>query len=74
MGEDTHPEPDPYIGLLNTDLTEMEEIIANSLPPRQARFIFDGITGLMCTVLASASDGHGGNACDVTGGDCCQIQ
>ena len=51
MAEEAHPEPDPYIILLNTDLTEMEEIITTSLPPRFARFVFDGITGLMCSVL-----------------------
>jgi exocyst complex component 4 len=49
--EELHAEPDPYISLLNTDLTEMEEIISNSLPPRYARFVFDGITGLMSSVL-----------------------
>ena len=51
VGEEDNPEPDPYIGLLNTDLTEMEEIITNSISPRKARFIFDGITGLISTVL-----------------------
>lgn len=51
--EEENSEPDPYIGLLNNDLTIMEEIISESLPPRQARFLFDGITELMSTVLIS---------------------
>jgi exocyst complex component 4 len=51
--EEEHPEPDPYIGLLNTDLTMMEEMISESLPPRLSRFVFDGITQLMSAVLIS---------------------
>ena len=51
--EEDHPEPDPYIGLLNTDLTMMEEMISESLPPRLSRFLFDGITQLMTAVLIS---------------------
>lgn len=46
-------EPDPYIGLLNTDLTVMEEMISEALAPRKARFLFDGITQLMTSVLIS---------------------
>ncbi|KAJ3373709.1 hypothetical protein HDU91_006038 [Kappamyces sp. JEL0680] len=46
-------EPDPYIGLLNSDLTMMEEMISDALPPRLARFLFDGITQLMSAILIS---------------------
>jgi exocyst complex component 4 len=44
-------QPDPYIGLLNGDLTMIEEMISDSLPPRQARFLFDGITHLISSIL-----------------------
>jgi exocyst complex component 4 len=49
--EDEQLDPDPYIGLLNTDLTQIEEMIMEALPPRQARFIFEGLTQLMTSVL-----------------------
>jgi exocyst complex component 4 len=51
--EEENPEPDPYAGLLNNDLTLMEEMISAALPPRLSRFLFDGITQLMTAVLIS---------------------
>ena len=44
-------DPDPYIGILNTDLTEMEEMICESLPTRKANFVFDNITKLIDKIL-----------------------
>ncbi len=51
VSDEEQIEPDPYIGLLNSDLIQIEEMILQSLPPRKARFIFDGITELMATIL-----------------------
>ncbi|KAJ3272681.1 von Willebrand factor A domain-containing protein 8 [Terramyces sp. JEL0728] len=36
--EEEYFEPDPYIGLLNTDLTTIEEMIVEALPMRKASF------------------------------------
>ncbi|KAJ2992926.1 hypothetical protein HDV02_002743 [Globomyces sp. JEL0801] len=55
-------EPDPYIGLLNSDLTAVEELISEAISPRKTgyydhcfvyiyRFLFEGITQLMTHVL-----------------------
>jgi exocyst complex component 4 len=41
------------VGILNCDLTEFEEMCCQSLPPRKARFVFDGITHLMDTVFSN---------------------
>ncbi|KAI8894398.1 Sec8 exocyst complex component-specific domain-containing protein [Globomyces pollinis-pini] len=44
-------EPDPYIGLLNSDLTAVEELISEAISPRKTGFLFEGITQLMTHVL-----------------------
>ena len=49
--EEEQLDPDPYIGLLNNDLTQLEEMIMDALPPRQAKFAFEGLTQLMASVL-----------------------
>ena len=49
--DEEQTDPDPYINILNTDLTEMEELICESLPPRKANFVFDNITKLIDKIL-----------------------
>jgi hypothetical protein len=49
--DEEDPAPDPYIDTLNADLSSFEETMANSLPPRIQRFLFDGLSQLMCYVL-----------------------
>lgn len=38
FSEEEQLDPDPYIGSLNVDLTQIEVVIIGALPPRQARF------------------------------------
>jgi exocyst complex component 4 len=51
FAEEEQLDPDPYIGLLNTELTQIEEMIMDALPPREAKFVFDGLTQCMASVL-----------------------
>ncbi|TPX72632.1 hypothetical protein SpCBS45565_g00189 [Spizellomyces sp. 'palustris'] len=51
--EDDSLEPDPYIGLLNLDLSTIEEAISAVLHPRRTRFIFDGLAYLIAHTLCS---------------------
>ncbi|KND01717.1 uncharacterized protein SPPG_03510 [Spizellomyces punctatus DAOM BR117] len=51
--EDDTLEPDPYIGLLNLDLSTIEEAISAVLHPRRTRFIFDGLAYLIAHTLCS---------------------
>ncbi|KAJ3283609.1 hypothetical protein HK104_010298, partial [Borealophlyctis nickersoniae] len=49
--EDESYEPDPYIGLLNHDLTTIEETMSSILPERRTRFLFDGLAHLITHIL-----------------------
>ncbi|KAJ1334437.1 hypothetical protein BSLG_007592 [Batrachochytrium salamandrivorans] len=51
MSEDTNPVPDPYISMLNLDLSSAEEVVAAALPMRKTRFLFDGLGEVMAQVL-----------------------
>ncbi|KAJ3011813.1 hypothetical protein HKX48_006633 [Thoreauomyces humboldtii] len=51
--DDEAQEPDPYIGLLNVDLSTIEEAMGAVLKPRRTRFIFDGLAYLIGGVLCS---------------------
>ncbi|KAJ3037903.1 Exocyst complex component 4 [Rhizophlyctis rosea] len=51
--EDESFEPDPYIGLLNQDLTNMEEMLTSMLPETKIRFLFDGLAFLIANVLCA---------------------
>jgi exocyst complex component 4 len=44
-------DPDQYIARLNRELTDIEEVIVEALAPKQARFVFNGLTQLMSTLL-----------------------
>ena len=41
-------EPDAYIWKLNQDLTEFQQEITDSLSPNKVKFLFDGLSNLMC--------------------------
>ncbi|KAJ3149479.1 hypothetical protein HDU89_003843 [Geranomyces variabilis] len=49
--DDEAQEPDPYIALLNTDLSTVEEALSAVLPPSRTRFIFDGLAFLISQIL-----------------------
>ncbi|KAI8915401.1 Sec8 exocyst complex component-specific domain-containing protein [Powellomyces hirtus] len=51
--DDESQEPDPYIGLLNTDLSTVEEAMSAVLHPERTRFIFDGLACLISQVLCA---------------------
>ncbi|KAJ3052048.1 hypothetical protein HK097_006960 [Rhizophlyctis rosea] len=51
--EDEVYEPNPYIGQLNQDLTNMEEVLTSMLPDRKIRFLFDGLALLIAHALCA---------------------
>ncbi|KAJ8325200.1 hypothetical protein BDV3_007243 [Batrachochytrium dendrobatidis] len=51
VSDDSNPSPDPYISMLNMDLSAAEEVVVTALPIRKTRFLFDGLGELMAQVL-----------------------
>ncbi|KAI9101019.1 Sec8 exocyst complex component-specific domain-containing protein [Phlyctochytrium arcticum] len=51
--DDDSQEPDPYIGLLNLDLSTIEEALSAVLHPQRTRFVFDGLAFLIARTLCS---------------------
>lgn len=45
--EENDPDPDPYIDILNVDLSAFEELMVLSVSPRIQRFLFDGLAQLI---------------------------
>lgn len=48
------PEPDAFITALTNDLREAERAISSCMPPRQCRYLFHRLPGLVCNILMRA--------------------
>eukprot|EP00842_Homolaphlyctis_polyrhiza_P004042 jgi/Hompol1/4639/HPOL_001819-RA len=49
--DDSNPDPDPYISMLNLDLSTAEETMTSALPECRVRFLYDGLGELMAHIL-----------------------
>ncbi|KAI8818997.1 Sec8 exocyst complex component-specific domain-containing protein [Fimicolochytrium jonesii] len=52
--DDDTQDPDPYIGILNTDLSTLEEVLSGVMGPKRTRFIFSGLPHLISATLTAA--------------------
>ncbi|CAO1630595.1 unnamed protein product [Sympodiomycopsis kandeliae] len=52
--EESNAEPDPHIVDLNSELANLDDILIDSVKPSDHRFLFEGLSNLMDTMLISA--------------------